>query len=79
MLVLGLGLGMIMQVLVIAVQNAVDSRDVGVATSGATLFRLMGGSVGTAALGVVFFLDCGAFQGQVGRFDWPPIVTGRGD
>ena len=40
MLVLGLGLGMVMQVLVIAVQNAVDYRDLGVATSGATLFRL---------------------------------------
>jgi DNA-binding MarR family transcriptional regulator len=54
MLVLGLGLGMVMQVLVIAVQNAVDYRDLGVATSGATLFRLIGGSLGTAALGAVF-------------------------
>jgi EmrB/QacA subfamily drug resistance transporter len=54
MLVLGLGFGMIMQVLIIAVQNAVQFRDIGVATSGATLFRLMGGSVGTAVLGVVF-------------------------
>ena len=44
MLLLGLGLGMVMQVLVIAVQNAVDYRDLGVATSGATLFRLIGGS-----------------------------------
>ncbi len=44
MLVLGLGLGMVMQVLVIAVQNAVDYADLGVATSGATLFRLVGGS-----------------------------------
>jgi EmrB/QacA subfamily drug resistance transporter len=54
MLVLGLGLGMVMQVLVIAVQNAVDYADLGVATSGATLFRLIGGSLGTAALGAVF-------------------------
>ena len=43
-----------MQVLVIAVQNAVDYRDLGVATSGATLFRLIGGSLGTAVLGAIF-------------------------
>ena len=54
MLVLGLGLGLVMQVLVIAVQNAVDYRDLGVATSGATLFRLVGGSLGTAVLGAIF-------------------------
>jgi EmrB/QacA subfamily drug resistance transporter len=54
MLVLGLGLGMVMQVLVIAVQNAVDYSDLGVATSGATLFRLVGGALGTAVLGAIF-------------------------
>ena len=54
MLLLGVGLGMVMQVLVIAVQNAVDYADLGVATSGATLFRLIGGSLGTAILGAVF-------------------------
>jgi hypothetical protein len=54
MLVLGVGIGMVMQVLVIAVQNAVDYRDLGVATSGATLFRLVGGSLGTALLGAIF-------------------------
>ncbi len=54
MLLLGLGLGMVMQVLVIAAQNAVDYSDLGVATSGATLFRLIGGSVGTAVLGAIF-------------------------
>lgn len=54
MLVLGIGLGMVMQVLVIAVQNSVEFRDLGVATSGATLFRLIGGSLGTAILGAIF-------------------------
>jgi EmrB/QacA subfamily drug resistance transporter len=54
MLILGIGLGMVMQVLVIAVQNDVEYRDLGVATSGATLFRLIGGSLGTAILGAVF-------------------------
>jgi EmrB/QacA subfamily drug resistance transporter len=54
MFVLGLGLGSVMQVLVLAVQNAVDYADLGVATSGATLFRSIGGSVGTAVLGSIF-------------------------
>lgn len=54
MMLLGLGLGLVMQVLVLAAQNGVEYRDLGVATSGATLFRLIGGSVGTAALGAVF-------------------------
>ena len=54
MLVVGLGLGLVMQVLVIAVQNSVEYRDLGVATSGATLFRSIGGSLGTAVLGAVF-------------------------
>ncbi|MFL5618953.1 MAG: DHA2 family efflux MFS transporter permease subunit [Gemmatimonadaceae bacterium] len=54
MLLLGLGMGLVMQVLVIAVQNAVDYRDLGVATSGNSLFRSIGGSVGTAVLGAIF-------------------------
>ncbi len=54
MFVLGLGLGMVMQVLVLAVQNAVDYSDLGVATSGATLFRSIGGALGTAVLGAIF-------------------------
>jgi EmrB/QacA subfamily drug resistance transporter len=54
MFILGLGLGMVMQVLILAVQNAVDYSDLGVATSGATLFRSIGGSLGTAVLGAIF-------------------------
>jgi MFS family permease len=54
MLVLGLGLGMVMQVLVLATQNAVSYAQLGVATSGATLFRSIGGSLGTAVLGAIF-------------------------
>ena len=53
MLLLGLGLGVVMQVLIIAVQNAVEYRDLGVATSNAILFRFIGGSLGTALLGAV--------------------------
>jgi len=54
MAVVGVGIGMVMQVLVIAVQNAVDYRDLGVATSGATLFRMIGGGLGTAIFGAIF-------------------------
>jgi DNA-binding MarR family transcriptional regulator len=53
MLLLGLGLGFVMQVLIIAVQNAVEYRELGVATSNAILFRFIGGSLGTALLGSV--------------------------
>ena len=54
MAILGVGLGLTMQVLVLAVQNAVRYEDLGAATSGATLFRSIGGSLGTAILGAVF-------------------------
>jgi EmrB/QacA subfamily drug resistance transporter len=52
--VLGLGLGMVMQVLILAVQNSVDRSMVGVATSGSTLFRQIGGSIGVALFGTIF-------------------------
>jgi DNA-binding MarR family transcriptional regulator len=54
MVILGLGLGMVMQVLVLAVQNAVDYRFLGVATSGSTMFRQVGGSIGVALFGAIF-------------------------
>jgi DNA-binding MarR family transcriptional regulator len=68
MLVVGIGIGMVMQVLVIAVQNAVDYRDLGVATSGATLFRLVGGSLGTALLGAVFSARLSSSLASVSSF-----------
>ena len=51
--VMGAGLGLTMQVLVTVVQNAVDRRDMGVATSSVTFFRQMGGSFGTALFGAI--------------------------
>ncbi len=54
MVITGVGLGGVMQVLVIAVQNAVSHDDLGVATAGATFFRSIGGSIGTAVFGAVF-------------------------
>jgi EmrB/QacA subfamily drug resistance transporter len=54
LVLLGAGLGMVMQVLVLAVQNAVSYSVLGAATSGVTLARGIGGSVGTAVFGSVF-------------------------
>jgi hypothetical protein len=80
MLVLGLGLGMVMQVLVLAVQNAVPYEMLGVATSGSTLFRSIGGSLGTAVLGAIFSGRlaaelAGAGGGPKGSLD--PTAIGR--
>ncbi|MEV4787602.1 MDR family MFS transporter [Streptomyces tuirus] len=52
--VFGLGLGLVMQVLVLIVQNAVPYEDLGVATSGATFFRSIGASFGVAVFGTIF-------------------------
>ncbi len=52
--ILGVGLGMVMQVLVLAAQNAVDHRLLGVATSGASLARQIGGSIGVSVFGAIF-------------------------
>jgi len=54
MAILGLGLGNVMQVLILAVQNAVSPSQIGTATSGATFFRSIGGSFGTAVFGAVW-------------------------
>ncbi|MFF7894119.1 MDR family MFS transporter [Streptomyces sp. NPDC007907] len=52
--VFGLGLGLVMQVLVLIVQNAVPYADLGVATSGATFFRSIGAAFGVSVFGTVF-------------------------
>ena len=54
MLVVGVGIGLVMQVLVLAVQNDAPARNIGVATSTATFFRSMGGSLGVAIFGAIF-------------------------
>ena len=55
MLLVGLGLGQLMQTLTIASQNSVGPRDIGVATSASTFFRQIGGTLGTAVLFSVLF------------------------
>ncbi|MFC9499339.1 MDR family MFS transporter [Streptomyces sp. NPDC056975] len=54
MFVLGVGIGLCMQVLTIAVQNTVEYADLGTATSGVTFFRTLGSSFGTAVFGTIY-------------------------
>jgi EmrB/QacA subfamily drug resistance transporter len=54
MVTIGVGIGLFMQVLLIAIQNDSPHRDVGTATSSATFFRQIGGSVGVAVFGAIF-------------------------
>ncbi|REF35284.1 MDR family MFS transporter [Thermasporomyces composti] len=53
MLLFGSGLGFTQQVLVLAVQNTCERRDLGIATSAATFFRSLGGAVGVALFGAI--------------------------
>jgi sugar phosphate permease len=54
MALFGLGFGMVGEVLIVAVQNAVEQRELGTATGAANLFRALGGSVGVAVYGSIF-------------------------
>lgn len=54
MVVLGVGMGLVMQTTNLVVQNSVDQRDVGAASGASTLFRTVGGSLGVSLLGVLY-------------------------
>ncbi|MCX5145718.1 MFS transporter [Streptomyces sp. NBC_00320] len=54
MAILGAGLGFLMQITMLVAQNSVDMKDMGVASSSATLFRTLGGSFGVALMGSLF-------------------------
>ncbi|MFT4082886.1 MAG: MDR family MFS transporter [Nocardioides sp.] len=54
LLVLGLGIGMCMQILTLIVQNTAEFKDLGVATSGVTFFRTLGSSFGASILGTIY-------------------------
>jgi len=76
MLVLGAGIGASLQVLVVAVQNAVSYADLGAATGGATFFRSIGGSFGTAVFGAVFSnVLVGNLASSLHGLSLPPGVT----
>ena len=65
--VFGLGFGMVAQVLIVAVQNGVERRELGIATATTSFFRGLGGAVGAAVLGAVFAARAGdAGEGGVG-------------
>ena len=51
--VVGVGLGLFMQTLILAVQNSIDRSDMGVGTSAVTFFRTLGGAIGASALGAI--------------------------
>jgi EmrB/QacA subfamily drug resistance transporter len=67
----GLGFGMVTQILVVAVQNSVDRRELGIATATTSFFRGLGGAVGAAVLGAVFAAQAGtgASEGSVQAID----------
>ncbi|TFC62994.1 DHA2 family efflux MFS transporter permease subunit [Cryobacterium sp. TMT2-15-1] len=77
MLLIGLGLGQLMQTLTIASQNSVGPRDIGVATSASTFFRQIGGTLGTAVLFSVLFTRIPDTIGAA--FDNPTIISGVRD
>ena len=70
---LGIGLGLVMPVMTVAVQNAVDRRDLGAATASVGFFRSLGGSVGVALFGAAFAADVEARLNAVGL----PGISGR--
>ena len=70
----GLGFGMVTQVLIVAVQNSVDRRQLGVATAATGFFRALGGAVGAAVLGAVFAASAGVHAS--GRVLRPEVIDG---
>ncbi len=72
MLVVGVGIGLVMQVLVLVVQNDARPQQIGVATSTATFFRSVGGSFGVAIFGAIF---AARLSGRLARL--PHAVTAR--
>jgi EmrB/QacA subfamily drug resistance transporter len=77
--VFGAGLGLVMQVLVLVVQNAVGYPDLGVATAGATFFRSIGASFGVAVFGTIFtsLLRDRIADALAGRTLPPGVGTGQ--
>jgi hypothetical protein len=78
MAVMGVGLGLSMQTLVISVQNALPPKDMGVATSSVTFFRSMGGTFGAAiALAVLFSTLAANIKGRAVAAGLPQSVIDR--
>ena len=75
MAILGIGIGMVMQILVLAVQNEAPIEDLGVATSTVGFFRAVGGSVGVAAFGALFTSRLTAILGAKADLHITPEVV----
>ncbi len=65
-IVLGAGMGMTMQIMVLATQNSVEGRLIGTATAAVTFFRSLGGAFGTSLFGAIFI---------AGLTHWIPILV----
>jgi EmrB/QacA subfamily drug resistance transporter len=72
--IFGSGLGLTMQTITVAVQNSVEFRDMGVATSSVTFTRQLGGAIGAAALGAVLGTRLSHYIG-----DGPSVAAGSGE
>jgi MFS family permease len=76
LVVFGLGFGMVGQVLIVAVQNSVDRRRLGVAMATTNFFRALGGAVGAAVLGAVFAARAGGHTSATAAVARPDIIDG---
>ena len=74
MVLVGLGLGQLMQTTMVASQNAVEAKDIGVATSSATFFRQMGGTMGVAVFMSILFSQVS--DKIIEAFKKPEVSTG---
>ena len=77
MAVLGLGVGMVMQILVLATQNEAPIDDLGVATSTVGFFRAVGGSIGVAAFGALFASRINELLGATANLNITPEAVRR--
>jgi hypothetical protein len=77
MAVLGIGVGMVMQILVLATQNEAPVEDLGVATSTVSFARAVGGSIGVAMFGALFSSRVTDLLGKSANLDITPEMIKR--
>ncbi len=77
--ILGLGMGCLMQMVSLIAQNSVELKDIGVATSARMFFQQMGGSLGVAAFGAVFASRLNSVMAPSARAGAKLHVTGTFD
>jgi EmrB/QacA subfamily drug resistance transporter len=79
MVVLGVGMGFLMQTTMLIAQNSVEAKDLGVASSSATFFRSIGGSFGVSLFGTIFARSLNSdLSGQLGPDVADRITSGGG-